>query len=171
MDNFNPRAPCGARRRGDRQHGRGHGFQSTRPVWGATCPPPASSRRPRDFNPRAPCGARPLPARRHVVVVQISIHAPRVGRDYQLCKLGCAGQDFNPRAPCGARPRMRRQLSLPSTFQSTRPVWGATNAMISKGITAKISIHAPRVGRDATAMLCPSFAADFNPRAPCGARR
>ena len=27
-------------------------------------------------------------------------------------------------------------------------VGGATNAMISKGITAKISIHAPRVGRD-----------------------
>ena len=37
---------------------------------------------------------------------------------------------------------------LESLFQSTRPVWGATNAMISKGITAKISIHAPRVGRD-----------------------
>ena len=172
---------------------RGNKFQSTRPVWGATrshfrgagraaisihaprvgrdSADTGDAGRPTYFNPRAPCGARPCPARHLHHPYPISIHAPRVGRDYQLCKLGCAGQDFNPRAPCGARPRMRRQLSLPSTFQSTRPVWGATNAMISKGITAKISIHAPRVGRDATAMLCPSFAADFNPRAPCGARQ
>ena len=33
-------------------------------------------------------------------------------------------------------------------FQSTRPVWGATNAKILEIIKAKISIHAPRVGRD-----------------------
>ena len=56
--------------------------------------------------------------------------------------------DFNPRAPCGARPRMHRQLSLPSIFQSTRPVWGATRLLFSPLL----------------------LSSDFNPRAPCGAR-
>ena len=34
-------------------------FQSTRPVWGATLGPRASSSMASCFNPRAPCGARP----------------------------------------------------------------------------------------------------------------
>ena len=36
-------------------------------------------------------------------------------------------------------------------FQSTRPVWGATVCALKKIFAAGISIHAPRVGRDATA--------------------
>ena len=33
-------------------------------------------------------------------------------------------------------------------FQSTRPVWGATGKVRLKLLTPRISIHAPRVGRD-----------------------
>ena len=33
-------------------------------------------------------------------------------------------------------------------FQSTLPVWGATDAIIHKAMAALISIHAPRVGSD-----------------------
>ena len=36
-------------------------------------------------------------------------------------------------------------------FQSTRPVWGATPSCVVQGRFLVISIHAPRVGRDATA--------------------
>ena len=36
----------------------------------------------------------------------------------------------------------------PSSFQSTLPVWGATNHLPFEIKNTKISIHAPRVGSD-----------------------
>ena len=57
--------------------------------------------------------------------------------------------DFNPRTPCGARPDRR----------PCRPDDGG------------ISIHAPRVGRDAALHGDQRGHRHFNPRAPCGARR
>ena len=56
----------------------------------------------------------------------ISIHAPRVGRDAGVARVHDFTNDFNPRAPCGARPSDRFSRSNSFTFQSTRPVWGAT---------------------------------------------
>ena len=61
---------------------------------------------------------------------RISIHAPRVGRDYSVIKRDAV-------------------LWL---FQSTRPVWGATVDHILRVRFSGISIHAPRVGRDADAV-------------------
>ena len=123
--NFNPRAPCGARRACLRRFWPWLGFQSTRPVWGAT-------RR----------GHRQLPEE------HISIHAPRVGRDYNQL-------DFRhkreisihaPRVGRDAKASLRRFIS--SLFQSTRPVWGATTLRTALSHIKGISIHAPRVGRD-----------------------
>ena len=125
-------------------------FQSTRPVWGATF------LRLQDIAralisihaPRVGRDVRPRLA--HTVAERISIHAPRVGRD-------CVAQDVRrhgkisihaPRvgrdaaAACtiAARsisihaPRVGRDTNeTPKThstheFQSTRPVWGATDA-------------------------------------------
>ena len=81
----------------------GFGFQSTRPVWGATWE-----------------GGYPFQT------PGISIHAPRVGRDWSLLTPQRVPIDFNPRAPCGAR-RLEPFVVLG---------------------TVLISIHAPRVGRD-----------------------
>ena len=56
--------------------------------------------------------------------------------------------DFNPRAPCGARlylPLGENPLAL---FQSTRPVRGATRFGHGGLSHGRISIHAPRAGRD-----------------------
>ena len=55
-------------------------------------------------------------------------------------------------------------------FQSTRPVWGATVNYQGYPLFFKISIHAPRVGRDLIEMLEEDDEEYFNPRAPCGAR-
>ena len=82
-------------------------------------------------------------------MVRISIHAPRVGRDDPAPYDKTAGTDFNPRAPCGARPESGYTMGTVVVFQSTRPVWGATLAL--RG-TRQISRY-------------------FNPRAPCGARQ
>ena len=58
--------------------------------------------------------------------VEISIHAPRVGGDAYL---GVPDWDIK-------------------KFQSTPPVWGATDDLYPERYKLKISIHAPRVGGD-----------------------
>ena len=150
-DNFNPRAPCGARpsvyftrwtilwisihapHAGRDDSGGGHEtaiirFQSTRPMRGAT--KISSYIKPGE---------------------DISIHAPHAGRDPVFPAVRQCCTDFNPRAPCGARPRRsglcrsRRDfnprapcgarlqedtLSIDRyTFQSTRPMRGATGSL------------------------------------------
>ena len=79
----------------------------------------------------------------------ISIHAPRAGRDIRL----------------GFR------VLFQSTFQSTRPVRGATLHVNQLFDDIHISIHAPRAGRDFLQSTQPVDDQDFNPRAPCGARQ
>ena len=125
-----------------------HKFQSTRPMRGATgivlvlrprhkvsihAPHAGRDRRthpshPVDgsFNPRAPCGARP-----------------------PFSHLSAIVDSFNPRAPCGARPFSLLIFHLMRTFQSTRPMRGAT----LRDPVRKYLIRC------------------FNPRAPCGARQ
>ena len=172
---FNPRAPCGARRFFRALIGRVadrfqstrplwgatlHSttslsivqFQSTRPLWGATRSPRVSLALLRNFNPRAPCGARLLRLRCFCFSGSISIHAPLVGRDFGLVASIPYHWYFNPRAPCGARhsalsPTIHRSsisihaplvgrdgtitrslINVRGTFQSTRPLWGATSA-------------------------------------------
>ena len=166
---FNPRAPCGARLIAVWGHGAVEGFQSTRPMRGATLSNASSSSllmfqstrpmrgatircstriaRGRRFNPRAPCGAR---HRQHIVVknVKVSIHAPHAGRDTQYVTFNLSPGCFNPRAPCGARHFALLGDDALEVFQSTRPMRGAT----WDGFVTWI-------------VPC-----GFNPRAPCGAR-
>ena len=94
-----------------------------------------------------------------------------MGRDLSHCLCGQSHACFNPRAPCGAR---RLAFAIPEgyhMFQSTRPVWGATRRFAERSIALVVSIHAPRVGRDAGACYHTNRGACFNPRAPCGARQ
>ena len=162
-------------------------------MWGATVTVTMSPLLVKHFNPRAPCGARRPCLGCSCQGPSISIHAPRVGRDLGSTSYTNSRLDFNPRAPCGARPKLphssmtyrnfnprapcgaRRPLLrarlLGLAFQSTRPVWGATSSTKLISSITKISIHAPRVGRDdgfARGTTPPRR--DFNPRAPCGAR-
>ena len=166
---FNPRAPCGARRPADRrarpraisihaplagrdtvkQHmTRSTGFQSTRPLRGATSlmsvtqprRPAFQSTRPlrgatrlqvaqavqRAISIHAPLAGRDIWAYIVAGFTPISIHAPLAGRDIQLYFFCFDLKNFNPRAPCGAR------LSGCIQFHHLRG----------------ISIHAPLAGRD-----------------------
>ena len=102
--NFNPRAPCGARR----------------------FVPSSSPLQSTHFNPRAPCGARLHLAVARLVVVVISTHAPLAGRDYCKPAFPAYRTDFNPRAPCGARLLQTGLSSISNRFQPTRPLRGAT---------------------------------------------
>ena len=145
---FNPRAPCGARRRNRAEPMILLEFQSTRPVWGATLLPlnPTEALMFQSTRPvwGATCQIPPIQ-----ICQSVSIHAPRVGRDLCIPPL----------------------LKYTNPFQSTRPVWGATTPQSIPINEIVVSIHAPRVGRDALQRLCATCQCCFNPRAPCGARR
>ena len=146
--NFNPRAPCGARPCATRVSFNCSIFQSTRPVWGATTMI-VCQRMVDGFQSTRPVWGATITAKRLQQRRGISIHAPRVGRDLSVqLVFHQPMQNFNPRAPCGARHASFQTTVVLVIFQSTRPVWGATdNRHISAGII-DISIHAPRVGRD-----------------------
>ena len=147
-DNFNPRAPCGARRQSPMQKSECQEFQPTRPLRGAT-----------------------KPAKVRHLAMNISTHAPLAGRDTDAARRCPQKGYFNPRAPCGARRGHGFLCPFSSPFQPTRPLRGATsgcrwlldhpwhfNPRAPCGARQEI-----REDRDLTQ-------ADFNPRAPCGAR-
>ena len=123
-------------------------FQSTRPVRGATYFT-AGSLPYDEISIHAPRAGRDVKILRKFRLCRgISIHAPRAGRDRKLFLTVIVNVNFNPRAPCGARQPLMRYTRSSSRFQSTRPVRGATQTRSKPGQAAAISIHAPRAGRD-----------------------
>ena len=146
---FNPRAPCGARRRLTRSPVSGSVFQSTRPMRGATsthnlfitrtcisihAPHAGRDGMSRCSHPAQPsisihaphAGRDPAAPKQKALVLLISIHAPHAGRDRGMDLKSRLEWNFNPRAPCGARPTTSAQAHSHITFQSTRPMRGAT---------------------------------------------
>ena len=147
--NFNPRAPCGARRISHFKTLRDRtAFQSTRPVRGATTVYRITYAILKFQSTRPVRGATGKTPLCHKCFV-ISIHAPRAGRDFSGCFCSQSFLYFNPRAPCGARldasdvdlmifdisihapragrdPNFSRVSTGRAIFQSTRPVRGAT---------------------------------------------
>ena len=191
--NFNPRAPCGARRvyphAGDRAEsisihaplaGRDRArpyrcrwrplFQSTRPLRGATslsalCPPPPG------ISIHAPLAGRDAGLYQEGAGGAISIHAPLAGRDYFCTGMSWQDRHFNPRAPCGARHHGRPGLSGGEHFNPRAPC-GARPYQAADRLTSLI-FQSTRPLRGATTAVVPSISVlcYFNPRAPCGARR
>ena len=148
-NNFNPRAPRGARhgflpficrlgnisihvpREGHDPQATGgrkqpRKFQSTCPARGTTPPAAAASSRARNFNPRAPRGARHQITVVFLRCTQFQSTCPARGTTSSLQKFRPSFTYFNPRAPRGARP-------------------GDVYAAASIG---GISIHVPREGHD-----------------------
>ena len=139
---------------------------------GATTSPTALFIPWSNFNPRAPCGARPFPAAADFAAVS----------------------NFNPRAPCGARLDNLALLKGVTRISIHAPHAGRDSGSDTYMTSLDISIHAPHAGRDPThprkppttwgfqstrpmrgatssTTVLPSTSMNFNPRAPCGARR
>ena len=101
---FNPLSPHGERRMYENSRTTVQAFQSTLPAWGETPSFPAMVNRD-----------------------SISIHSPRMGRDFSEMWL----------------------FPLGTLFQSTLPAWGETFGSLSEmNRRLEISIHSPRMGRD-----------------------
>ena len=191
---FNPRAPCGARHPASRAPTGRRRFQSTRPVWGATCWAEALNlyfsgfqstrpvwgatigstlcrRRGRYFNPRAPCGARQPETEVLAVCVRFQSTRPVWGATIKMDSHAGQLRNFNPRAPCGAR-RSKTALYLSSQYFNPRAPCGARLGEDIDNCPKNI-FQSTRPVWGATSVLgrSPYRVTDFNPRAPCGARR
>ena len=122
---FNPRAPCGARPRRVSSVSSDWIFQSTRPVRGAT-----------------------YSARRSQRTSQISIHAPRAGRDNRLTKKIDA-LNISIHAPRAGRDDLAgRERPVAVHISIHAPRAGRDDLLLGVGLGGIISIHAPRAGRD-----------------------
>ena len=144
-------------------------FQSTRPVWGATDPYRVRFGQ-YQISIHAPRVGRDQGRDRVSDLGNISIHAPRVGRDYPLDYGGAYPTDFNPRAPCGARLYWCARPCWNRYFNPRAPCGARLDRAFLPRHFGGISIHAPRVGRDGFGCLYVRPGSNFNPRAPCGAR-
>ena len=135
-------------------------------------------RRSRYFNPRSPDGERPLVAHALLERQRISIHAPRMGSDRLAQIRAGAPVGISIHAPrMGSDGPLTDTYSGVSSFQSTLPGWGATryeDIMTVSGFNfnprspdgerlvdcslpprnSTISIHAPRMGSDASNSPC-----------------
>ena len=171
IDDFNPRAPRGARHQCQQ-------FQCHSS--------PISIHAPREGRDgcRGKCGRRD----------HISIHAPREGCDVLVFITTVTWIKFQSTRPArgatcwlfvyidnyckfqstrparGATFTLTATLSLCLVFQSTRPARGATSVVRSDQESSGISIHAPREGRDTIRIKIYLHQINFNPRAPRGAR-
>ena len=125
--NFNPRSPCGERRKAQHRCLADKGISIHAPRAGS------------DFT-----------ALRHLYGISISIHAPRAGSDRRrVFTIRKSGSNFNPRSPCGERRQISSLMACAfvisihapragsdftsfrgdyttERFQSTLPVRGAT---------------------------------------------
>ena len=119
------------------------------------------------FNPRAPYGARLPKTPLQTAGATFQSTRPVWGATITAVTIPSIICDFNPRAPYGAR-RLTSLLSCdPAKFQSTRPVWGATPVAPALQRDADaISIHAPRMGRDAAVRLLPLPSRKFQSTRP-----
>ncbi len=147
-------------------------FQSTLPVWGATKRTSAMPCKTRHFNPRSPCGERRGLLRGGFAIKSISIHAPRVGSDFEVFRMMDKEQQFQSTLPVwGATIYFRRRSSSTSDFNPRSPCGERLCPDCIYHEHIFISIHAPRVGSDVLffcQLICIHY---FNPRSPCGERR
>ena len=121
-ENFNPRAPCGARLLPTAALVMVIiGFQPTRPLRGATIAARRHHVRDAVISTHAPLAGRDGRCSSDPPQTGISTHAPLAGRDPVRFLAASTIPDFNPRAPCGARLYRRRRIKTHLNFNPRAP--------------------------------------------------
>ena len=166
---FNPRPPCGERRRNPATSKPSTRF-NPRPPCGERRQPSKPSTGSRRFNPRPPCGERHHRFRWLNWDESVSIHAPRAGSDGRLGRWHRRNRVSIHAPRAGSDRRLPTVLALADRFQSTPPVRGATALDLCRHKRDRVSIHAPRAGSDRRSRPSSKPQFGFNPRPPCGER-
>ena len=152
-------------------HFRPNIFQSTLPAWGETLHRLYYNNNP-EFQSTLPAWGETGRCFPSLLCVVISIHSPRMGRDFPV--FPCFGQlpAFQSTLPawgetiCNTVPSV-----LQNEFQSTLPAWGETPSCPSRRPRWTISIHSPRMGRDTGKKPWSGTRFYFNPLSPHGERQ
>ena len=79
-------------------------------------------------------------------------------------------RNFNPRSPCGERHTPSVMRSWHFLFQSTLPVWGATQYVGQLPQYYQFQSTLPVWGATMSLIFLVILLFDFNPRSPCGER-
>ena len=172
MRNFNPRSPCGERLIDGVEYTAAPEFQSTLPVWGATCRMridghtfEISIHAPRvgSDGDGEPCCSE---------CKAISIHAPRVGSDLRPGNTGKQDRYFNPRSPCGERRQLEDQIRRHQRDFNPRSPCGERRWCSCLPMRyADFNPRSPCGERRLREIVQADRLIDFNPRSPCGERR
>ena len=99
--------------------------------------------------------------------LEISIHPPREGWDYNSCAYVARYMLFQSTHPVrGGTVFMHTLVAMQIEFQSTHPVRGGTMAVLMDAAPYFISIHPPREGWDRRYHSVHYRERDFNPPTP-----
>ena len=167
---FNPRPPCGGRRAIQPAAQHSCKFQSTPPVWGATARFIGQGHNLLHFNPRPPCGGRRMIGCMIFQMVVFQSTPPVWGATRPGLSACPLRPYFNPRPPCGGRLPANGQRYTGRAISIHAPRVGGDKSAICVSSLLTISIHAPRVGGDSNRAQYLRFGCNFNPRPPCGGR-
>ena len=148
-ESFQSTLPVGGATSYHHQTGREQHISIHAPRGGSDFPGSTDSPGAKNFNPRSPWGER-LHANNEAFLLNIiSIHAPRGGSDPQYQAGSAVQQAISIHAPRGGSDsKAASRQRIHHVFQSTLPVGGATQTLISYLSAWRISIHAPRGGSD-----------------------
>ena len=164
---FNPHSPCGERLLSRLQLVWLGLFQSTLPLRGATPSRKRSTSTPSGFQSTLPLRGATEPQERSGQPQVISIHTPLAGSD-------CGGlyarhtecRHFNPHSPCGERPTAAADPTIPSGFQSTLPLRGATFLQLYVLPSTLFQSTLPLRGATCTKELCDEIVWQFQSTLP-----
>ena len=148
VTDFNPLSPHGERPAQRAARGGAGLFQSTLPAWVETVGP-YSDQSPAPFQSTLPAWGETRAAGFLWLLRPISIHSPRMGRDMGL-KLDFGDPLFQSTLPAWGETGNQYIALQVAKFQSTLPAWGETRGLVLPARAQGISIHSPRMGRDAT---------------------
>ena len=121
QEDFNPRAPCGARQKWEILRRSCIPFQPTRPLRGATLIWRYLTPKALKFQPTRPLRGATNRVFNPCNSSNISTHAPLAGRDRGIVRGILTCVYFNPRAPCGARPRPMMTIKIIKNFNPRAP--------------------------------------------------
>ena len=145
-------------------------FQSPHPARGATMISTSATSVNKKFQSTHPARGATSSMGSEVVVLQISIHAPREGCDQAIGQIRPTVKDFNPRTPRGGR-LVLDEADLGTVISIHAPREGCDPPSRRQTPSMLISIHAPREGCDLDGLGWAAGEGDFNPRTPRGVRR
>ena len=166
---FNPPSPCGEGHPETAVTSAIPEFQSTLPVWGGTTPADIEAWN-RGISIHPPRVGRDWSAvEPGAVPAGISIHPPRVGRDVGLRVRVLEAASISIHPPRVGRDSVYHMLRIRgSGFQSTLPVWGGTGVYVREIAEPGFQSTLPVWGGTVPHWAVVAALRYFNPPSPCG---